>query len=182
MAVPVSRVRGRHALHGDETDTRPGGQLALQPHHGVGLMLGEDLQTTGRQWTDASREPSAAYDGYRLAERVDADATGEEQVDSLRRAGGEDAGVLEKERSLLREEQRKAGEVGALLIDLDLREVGVVREVESETGRHAILDLAADLPAPPGLGIDRVVALQAGEHVRRHRPHPARRHGDARQR
>src|SRR5205823_10515132 len=92
--------------------------------------------------------------------------------------GGEDAGILEKEGPLLREEQRKPREIGALLIDLDLREVGVVREIEGETGRHAILDLAAELPAPPRLRIDRVIALQACERVRRHGPHPSGRHLD----
>src|SRR5947199_174277 len=120
--------------------------------------------------------------GLGLAEGVDADPPGEEQVDRLGRTGGEDAGILEKEGPLLREEQRKAGEVGALLIDLDLREVGVVREVEGETGRHAILDLAADLPPPAGLGIDRVVAFHARERVWRDRPHPSGRHLDTLQR
>src|SRR2546430_3499117 len=94
----------------------------------------------------------------------------------------EDPGILEKEGPLLREEQRKAGEVGALLIDLDLREVGVVREVEGETGGHAILDLAADLPAPAGFGSDRVVAFHAREPVGRDGPYPSGRHLDTLQR
>src|SRR5437763_205729 len=72
--------------------------------------------------------------------------------------------------------------VCAVLIDLDLREVGVVREVEGETGRHAILDLAAYLPPPAGLGIDRVVAFHARKRVWRDRPHPAGRHLDTLQR
>ena len=59
-------------------------------------MLREDLERADSEIADASGDSSAADDGHRLAKAVDADATGEEEVDSLGRTGREDAGVLEK--------------------------------------------------------------------------------------
>jgi hypothetical protein len=78
----------------------------------------------------AARDASATDDRHELAGCVDPDAAREEQLDSLRRPGREGAGILEEERALFREEQREAREVGALFVDLDLREVGVVGEVQ----------------------------------------------------
>src|SRR5207237_912643 len=74
---------------------------------------------------------------------------------------------------LFGKEQRKPREVGALLIDLDLREIGVVREIERETGGYAVLDLAPELSAAPSLRVNRVVPFHPGEGVGRRRPHPA---------
>src|SRR5439155_6396971 len=121
--------------------------------------------------THPPREPAAAHDRYRLAEGVDADATRKEQVHGLWRTGREDARILEEEGPFLREEQRKTREIRALLVHFDLREVGVVREVERETRRHAVLELAADIPAPVGLRVEAVVPFHTRERVRRHGPH-----------
>src|SRR5437773_2685345 len=68
------------------------------------------------------------------------------------------------------------------LVDLHLREVGVVREVEGQTLGQAVLDLAADLLALSGLRIDGVDAFYARERVGRDGRHVARRYLDALQR
>src|SRR5205814_4725389 len=163
-------------------NARAGGKLVLQSQHRVALVLREDLQTTDRNLPDPSAEPSTTHDGDRLAERVNADATGEKQVDRLRRAGGENAGILEEERPLHREEQWKARQVRTLFVDLDLREVGVVREVERQTRRDAVLELAADVATLARFGIDGKVAFHARERVRRHGQHSPRGYLDPLQR
>ena len=56
--------------------------------------------------------------------------------------------VLEKERPLLGEEQVEAIEIDLLLVDFDLREVGVDGDVEVEPGRDAITGVEADVPRP----------------------------------
>ena len=76
---------------------------------------------------------------------ADADAAAEEQIDLAGIADREEAGVLEEERPLLREEQREAIEVDLLIVDLDLREVGVDGRVERQARREAVLDVAADI-------------------------------------
>src|SRR5213592_3885141 len=94
-AIPVTRSRRRHALHGDDADARAGGELALQPHHGVrhrrlrGGPVRVDLQRAYCEVTHPPGEAAAAQDRDGLAEGVDADAAGEEQIDGLRCAGGE---------------------------------------------------------------------------------------------
>ena len=74
-----------------------------------------------------------------------ADAPREEQVDRLRLAELERRRVLEEERPLLREEQIEAREVDLLLVGLDLREVGVDRDVEREVRTNAPLHVDADV-------------------------------------
>ena len=59
----------------------------------------------------------------------------------------EDAAALEEEVALLREEQAEAREVDLLLVDLDLREVGVDGEVGGQVRRDAVLDVAAESPS-----------------------------------
>src|SRR4029079_18248909 len=86
----------------------------------------------------APREATTTTNRHGIAECVDADASREEQVDGLRRAGGEQAGILEKEGTLLRKEEREAREVRALLVYFYLRKVGVVGEVERQAGRDAV--------------------------------------------
>jgi hypothetical protein len=92
------------------------------------------------------------------AQGVDADAAREEELHRLRRARGKDARVLEEERTLLWKKQRKAREVRALLVDLDLREIGIVGEIERETWRHTELGISAKLHLAALPGIQRVVA------------------------
>ncbi len=115
----------------------------------------------------------------RLAEGVDTDASREEQIDGLRRAGGENAGILEEEWPLFWKKEWEAREVGALLVHLDLGEVGVVREVERQTRRDAELELAADIPTLARFRVDRKVSFHTRERVRRHCPHSSRGHLDA---
>ena len=121
-------------------------------------------------------DPAATNDGDRLPQGVDADATSEEEIDRLWRARREDAGIFEEEGAFLRKEQRKAGEIRALLIDFDLREVRVVGQIESQAGRHTVFDLSADIAPALGLRVDREVAFDAGQRVWRGRQDPARRH------
>ena len=56
----------------------------------------------------------------------------------------EHAEALEKEVALLGEEQVEARQVDLLLVDFDLREVGVDREVGGDVLRDAVLHVAAD--------------------------------------
>ena len=79
-------------------------------------------------------EPRAADDRDRLAGRGQADSPAEEQIglDRGRREGAagahlEQAGVLEEEVALLGKEEAEPRQVHLLLVDLDLREIGVVR-------------------------------------------------------
>ena len=51
----------------------------------------------------------------------------------------EDAAPFEEEVALLREEEAEARQVDLLLVDLDLREVGVDRDVRRQIGRDAVL-------------------------------------------
>jgi hypothetical protein len=57
----------------------------------------------------------------------------------------EDAAAFKEEVALLRKEQVEARQVELLLIDLDLREVGVVGEVGHQVGGDAVLHVAAGL-------------------------------------
>ena len=75
----------------------------------------------------------------------DADAPAEEQLDFLRIANRELPRVLEEELALLGKEQREAIEVHLLLIDLDLREIGVVRRVERQARRDRVLHVETPL-------------------------------------
>ena len=117
----------------------------------------------------------------------DPDPAREEEVHLSRRAEREQARVLEEERPLLRVEEAEAVEVHLLLVDLDLREVGVDGGVEGEARRDAPLQVAADrgrrvagLPErrllgglPERVGQQLEVALRRGLQGPRGRP-PAR--------
>ena len=61
------------------------------------------------------------------------------------RAELEDAPSLEEELALLRKEQVESRQVHLLLVDLDLREVGVVGEVGGEALGDAVLHVDADV-------------------------------------
>ena len=181
-AIPVSRFRGGRALDGDHADAGAGGELVLEPQHRVrhrplrARAVGEDLQRAHRDGADPTGDPAATHDRDRLPQGVDADAPSEEEIDRLWRARREDAGVFQEEGAFLRKEQRKAGEIRALLIDFDLREVRVVGQIESQAGRHTVFDLSADIAPALGLRVDREVAFDAGQRVWRGRQDPARRH------
>ena len=68
-------------------------------------------------------------------------------VDRERAAGahGEEVRVLEEEVALLRIEQAEPRQVDLLLVDLDLREVGVDGDVHVEAGRQAVARIEADV-------------------------------------
>src|SRR5258706_458329 len=150
-AIPVSRFRGGHALDGDHADAGAGGELVLEPQHRVRHRplrrspVGEDLQRAHGDGPDPTGDPAAADDRDRLPQGVDADATSEEEIDRLWRARREGAGIFQEEGAFLRKEQRKACEIRALLIDLDLGEVRVVGQIEGQAGRHTVFDLSADI-------------------------------------
>ena len=57
----------------------------------------------------------------------------------------EDALPLEEEVALLREEQAEARQVHLLLVDLDLRKVGVHRQVERHVAGDAVFRVDADV-------------------------------------
>ncbi len=57
----------------------------------------------------------------------------------------EQAPALEEELALLGKEQVEARQVHLLLVDFDLREVGVHGEVGREIGGDAVLQVAADV-------------------------------------
>ena len=56
--------------------------------------------------------------------------------------------VLEEERTLLREKQRKACQVYLLFVCFDLCEIGVHGHIEGEVGADAPLDVEAHVPGP----------------------------------
>ena len=80
----------------------------------------------------------------------------------------ERAEAFEEEVALLREEQVEARQVDLLLVDFDLREVGVDRQVGGDVLRDAVLHVAAD--AAVAIVVDarrhRVIGRDAGERVR----------------
>ena len=89
--------------------------------------------------------------GTQVAVVVDADGAAEEQIDFAGLADGEEAAVLEEERPLLGKQQVEPRQVDLLLVDFDLREVGVVGEIEVHARRHA--DLGVDAEVVPVVGV-----------------------------
>src|ERR1043165_2311513 len=146
-AIPVGRLRRAHPLHAENSDPRAAAELALYAADRVGhrflraRVLGENLQGADGEISHAAGQPAATDDRDGLPGGIDADAAREKEIDRLRRAGREDAGVLEEEGTLLREEHRKPREIGALLVHLDLGEIGVVGELEPEALRASVFDL-----------------------------------------
>ena len=128
---------------------------------------------------DAAGQPRAGEDRNRVAGVRQADVPAEEQAHVLRRvlrgrrpppppppgvaaaAELEDAGVLEEEVALLGKEQAEARQVDLLLVGLDLREVGVDREVQRQARRHAVLHVEPGVEIAVGRGrADRVGAAE----------------------
>ena len=95
----------------------------------------------------------------------DPDAPAEEQLQLARLPHREQPGVLQEERPLLGEEQVEPVQVDLLLVHLDLREVGVVGQVEREAGRHAVLQVGAQVPEQRGAAVG-VAPQRLAEHVR----------------
>src|SRR6185503_13104340 len=87
----------------------------------------------------------ASFDRH-FAPALEADAAAVEQGRSIAAivigaAEVEDTLVLEKEVSLLGEEQAEPGQVDLLLVGLDLGEIGVVGEVGGEAAGDTVLDV-----------------------------------------
>ena len=70
--------------------------------------------------------------GWPRPEAGQPDAAREKQIDLLRLTELKRGGVLEKERTLLGEEQIEARQVDLLLVGFDLGEVGVHREIQRQ--------------------------------------------------
>ena len=86
-----------------------------------------------------ARQAAAADDRDLPTAVVDTDATAEEQLRLARAPDRKQAGVLQEERTFFREEEVEAIEIDLLFVDFDLRKIGVVRRVECEAGRQAVL-------------------------------------------
>ena len=137
-------------------------------------ILGLHIEEADRQRIgDFPREPRAREDRDLCAVTADPNAPAEEeirlsQVHAARRppvADGERPRVLEEEGSFLRKEQVEPVEVDAFIVDLDLREVGVVRAIEREPRRHAVLDVGAEITERTRIPVWRRVA---GDHLADH--------------
>ena len=137
--------------------------VALHPQHGeVGRLGARELLVAGLDVHGADA-PAADLAGETPADvnrnhpaAIEADPPAVEQRRRVRAglaeptagaAAGEVevAAPLEEEVALLGQEQAEPGEVHLLLVHLDLREVGVHGEVGGDVGRHAVLEIAAEL-------------------------------------
>ena len=115
-------------------------------------VVGLHVQQADVELAGLARHAPAAVDRNGLARRTDPDPTTEEQLDLAGIADREEAGVLQEERALLREEQIEAIEVDLLIVDLDLREIGVDGAVEREARRQAVLDVHSGIAVELGIG------------------------------
>ena len=85
----------------------------------------------------------AAEEATAAAAQRPAEAAGETAAGEV-----EDAAALEEELPLSRKEQVEAGQVDLLLVNLDLREVGVDGEVGGQVLRDAVLTSRPPFPSP----------------------------------
>ncbi len=176
------------AVHEEAADTGTVGEFLRDARDRVRVLgiphlvgAGLDVQQAQIQACHAPGEPAAARDGDRLA-AGDADAAAEEEVGAPC-PDGEEARVLEEERALLGKQQREAGQVDLLVVDLDLREVGVHRHVQGEALGDLHLGLAPELglSSEPGLRRVGVVPGRGSQHVGRDGGGSAERRFDPRQ-
>ena len=196
VAAPGQRA-GRLPVHEDGADLRAVRQVAIRPRHRevVGWrharhLLGLHVEQAHRyRIGDLARQPGAPENRDLAPARTDADAAAEKQLRLARVAAGhlpdaahrEDAGVLEKERPLLRKEQVEAIQVDLLLVHLDLREVGVVGEIERQGGARVVLQIDAGVAQrrrAATLVAARQIAGEVGDdlEVASHRRRPDLRH------
>ena len=198
---PRDRPVGEH-----RADRAPPQDVAPQAHDGevgrVGagshLVPGLDVQRPHVERADLAGHPRAADDRHRAA-LLQTDLPAVEELrhvdvaeEPAEQAGGgteepagdaalrkaEDAPSLEEELALLGEEQREAGQVHLPLVHLDLREVGIEREVGGQVTGDAVLDVEAARAAAlvdylrrggqvggqasDGVGLDLEVAARRG--------------------
>ncbi len=163
---------------GDQAaDKRAIGQLALHPRHrevvgrdaGRAHLLRLHVQEADLHAGQVARHARPGDDRHRLAVRPDADPAAEEQLHLAGLPHGEEAGVLEEERPLLRKEQVEAVEVDLLLVHLHLGEVGVVGRIERQARRDAVLEVRAEVRVRAGglISVRYHVARPFDERVRR---------------
>ena len=124
-----------------------------------------------------SRKAPTADDGYLAAIGAQADATAEEDIDGPRLPYREEAGVLQKEGALLRIEQGEPVQIDLLVVHLDLCEVGVVRRVERQARRDAVLQIGAPLAVARSGAARRT--RRVAEKVRRDLEIALRRHAES---
>ena len=103
------------------------------------------------------------------------DPPAEEQLELARLPHREQPRVLQEERPLLGEEQVEPVEVDLLVVHLDLREVGVVRQIEGEARGDAVLQVRPHVSEHGGAGV-HVTPEGLPEHVRVQLEIPRRRH------
>ena len=127
------------------------------------LVAGLDVEHADAPPADLAGQAAADVDRHDAA-AVEADAPAVEHVGHVggaaeagaryaataaaRRAAAaevEQASALEKELALLGQEQVEARQVDLLLVDLDLREVGVHGEIGGQVRGDAVLQIAADI-------------------------------------
>ena len=108
-------------------------KLLAGRHRIVGLHVHE----ANVEAVDFSGEPPAGADWHQVTVIVEPDAPAEEEINLLALANAKEVGVLLKERPLLRKAQVETCQVDLLVVDFDLREIGVVGRVEVQAGRHA---------------------------------------------
>ena len=113
--------------------------------------IGRDAHEAKRLRPDTAREPGTP-DNRDFAVLGDPDLATEEHLvrGRLEWIPGnteiEDAGVLQKEVTLLGEEETEAGQVDLCVIHLDLREVRVHGQIEQQTGQNFTLEVEPDCP------------------------------------
>ena len=121
------------------------------PESDVGVVAGLDVQQADAVASRTAGDAPAGPDGHRPS-LIQTDAPAVEQdrgVGPCVLACGRDptererALVLEEELALLREEQAEARQVDLRFVGLDLREVGVVREVGAQALRQPVLQIEA---------------------------------------
>ena len=127
-------------------------------------------QLSGKSSTHVDRHDAAV---------VEANAP---RVEQLRRIGAtaaakcaiaaaceiEDTAAFQEELALLGKKQAEPREVDLLFVGLDLREIGIDREISREIGRDGVLDVAADFTAHAVVDSRRAHAVGggSGHHVR----------------
>ena len=186
-AVPQAKVGadgvGRLRLPGlsrghDAADRVLPAQVAADPHHAqalladLGLLVEQGAQDADVPVAHPTGELGSPQDGDLLAVLVAADGAREEGNElraAARRAELEEAGVLEEEVALLREEQREAIQVDLPPIDLGLGEVGVEGELQLQRGRDPPGGVPAQGPQQGGVLLPRALlpegALGVGDQV-----------------
>ena len=176
----VPRQR-RGARRGDEPDAAAAQDVFLHPHYGKRRLrklrrwngVGADAQQAEVIGAHFAKQPAADLDRHRLPV-VQPNPTAEEHDRGLRRGAipraatesllrateGEQALPFKKEFTLLWKEETEPREVELLLVDLHLREIGVVRDVGREALGQSVPQIEAEIPVEigtkPGFGWDRV--------------------------